>query len=444
MNATIINPPILPPPPPLSTLTPLPPLIPPITDAVLLLVSPVVAYWCLSMIFHFMDSYDLLSKYRLHTPAEVLKRNHVSRGEVMRDVILQQIIQSVVGWVISLSEGIEMRGGEWWEILNLYSKFLQTERWVTGVLQMVGINTAGLEQKVIAGITAIGGDNLLEGAVQFMGLEPTDNGNWRYKLVEIAYWYIFPAARMWFAIFVLDTWQYFLHRLMHESKWLYKTFHSRHHRLYVPYAFGALYNHPFEGLLMDTLGAGIAFKMSGLKVRGGVFFFTFSTMKTVDDHCGYSLPFDPLQYIFWNNASYHDIHHQGWGIKTNFSQPFFICWDRWLGTQWTGGDVSSRYQASRERAATALSRDGLKDEMSKMTNGSSSSYANGSTNGYTNGGLKPRIPNGKPGMQAEESRRQILEDEGANVLYEEDREEREVEAQMERERRDRWNDGEAW
>lgn len=47
-------------------------------------------------------------------------------------------------------------------------------------------------------------------------------------------------------------------------------------------------------------------------------------------------------------------------------------------------------------------------------------------------------------MQAEESRRQVLEDEGANVLYEEDREEREVEAQMERERRDRWNDGEAW
>lgn len=144
----------------------------------------------------------------------------------MRDVILQQIIQSVVGWVISLSEGIEMRGGEWWEILNLYSKFLQTERWVTGVLQMVGINTAGLEQKVIAGITAIGADNLLEGAVQFMGLEPTDNGNWRYKLVEIAYWYIFPAARMWFAIFVLDTWQYFLHRLMHESKWLYSELHS--------------------------------------------------------------------------------------------------------------------------------------------------------------------------------------------------------------------------
>lgn len=102
------------------------------------------------------------------------------------------------------------------------------------------------------------------------------------------------------------------------------TFHSRHHRLYVPYAFGALYNHPFEGLLMDTLGAGIAYKISGLKTRGGVFFFTFSTMKTVDDHCGYSLPFDPLQYFFWNNAGYHDVHHQGWGIKVGSPLNFII------------------------------------------------------------------------------------------------------------------------
>lgn len=66
---------------------------------------------------------------------------------------------------------------------------------------------------------------------------------------------------------------------------------------------------------MDTIGAGMAYKISGLRIRGAMTFFTFSTMKTVDDHCGYALPFDPLQYFFWNNAGYHDVHHQGWGIK---------------------------------------------------------------------------------------------------------------------------------
>jgi sphinganine C4-monooxygenase len=94
-----------------------------------------------------------------------------------------------------------------------------------------------------------------------------------------------------------------------------ETFHSRHHRLYVPYAFGALYNHPFEGLLMDTIGAGLGYKLSGMGPREGMVFFSFSTMKTVDDHCGYALPWDPLQKIFWNNAGYHDVHHQSWGIK---------------------------------------------------------------------------------------------------------------------------------
>lgn len=83
-----------------------------------------------------------------------------------------------------------------------------------------------------------------------------------------------------------------------------------HHRLYVPYAFGALYNHWLEGLLLDTLGAAVAHSMSLMTVRQAVFLFTFSTLKTVDDHCGYALPFDPLQILFPNNAKYHDVHHQ--------------------------------------------------------------------------------------------------------------------------------------
>jgi sphinganine C4-monooxygenase len=78
-------------------------------------------------------------------------------------------------------------------------------------------------------------------------------------------------------------------------------------------------------------------------------FFTASTIKTVDDHCGYKLPWDPIQHMSSNNAAYHDIHHQSWGIKTNFSQPFFTFWDRLLGTMWSG-DTSARYEKSRKAA----------------------------------------------------------------------------------------------
>ncbi|CAN0923667.1 Sphinganine C4-monooxygenase 1 [Linum grandiflorum] len=100
-----------------------------------------------------------------------------------------------------------------------------------------------------------------------------------------------------------------MHRYMHQNKFLYKHIHSQHHRLVVPYAYGALYNHPVEGLLLDTIG-----------------------VKTVDDHCGLWLPGNPFHLFFKNNTAYHDIHHQLYGTKYNFSQPFFVTWDRILGT----------------------------------------------------------------------------------------------------------------
>ncbi|EPS68584.1 hypothetical protein M569_06185, partial [Genlisea aurea] len=134
------------------------------------------------------------------------------------------------------------------------------------------------------------------------------------------------------AMIVLDTWQYFMHRYMHVNQFLYKHIHSQHHRLVVPYAFGALYNHPLEGVLLDTVGGALAFLVSGMSPRASIFFFSFATLKTVDDHCGLWLPGNLFQLCFSNNSAYHDIHHQLYGNKHNFSQPFFVMWDRILGT----------------------------------------------------------------------------------------------------------------
>ncbi|KAL7163905.1 hypothetical protein ACSBR2_039925 [Camellia fascicularis] len=134
------------------------------------------------------------------------------------------------------------------------------------------------------------------------------------------------------AMLVLDTWQYFMHRYMHDNKFLYRHIHSQHHRLVVPYSFGALYNHPLEGLLLDTIGGALSFLLSGMSPRTSIFFFSFATIKTVDDHCGLWLPGNLFHLFFRNNSAYHDIHHQLYGSKYNFSQPFFVMWDRILGT----------------------------------------------------------------------------------------------------------------
>ena len=100
---------------------------------------------------------------------------------------------------------------------------------------------------------------------------------------------------------------------MHINKFLYK-FHSWHHRLYVPYAFGSLYNHPVEALVSDSIGAFITEWATALSPRQTMLLFILSTLKTVDDHSGYRFPWDPVQWLTGNNSDYHDIHHQVCGF----------------------------------------------------------------------------------------------------------------------------------
>lgn len=86
--------------------------------------------------------------------------------------------------------------------------------------------------------------------------------------------------------FLMDTWQYFWHRFFHTNRFLYRHIHSIHHRLYCPYSFGALYNHPIEGFMLDTLGTAVAHACSLMTTRQAILLFGISTLKTVDDHCG--------------------------------------------------------------------------------------------------------------------------------------------------------------
>lgn len=131
---------------------------------------------------------------------------------------------------------------------------------------------------------------------------------------------------------VFDTWQYFVHRYMHLNKFLYRKIHSWHHRIVAPYAFAAQYNHPIDGIVTETLAGAMAFLMSGMSTRTSIFFFSFATIKGIDDHCGLMLPWNPFHMLFRNNTAYHDIHHQLAGSKCNFAQPFFVMWDKILGT----------------------------------------------------------------------------------------------------------------
>ncbi|KAF5100591.1 hypothetical protein D0Z00_001210 [Geotrichum galactomycetum] len=275
------------PPPTYSELKP--PLLSFISDETLSLALPIVVYWIMGLFFQYLNDRDMFPQYRLHTPEELEKRNKCSLAEVVRAVFFQHILQTIAGLVLAFIDEPQKTGFEALEMWNI--------------------------QNFVANMTG--------GTVRLSK-----------SSVWIIYYILEPGLRILFAFLFIDTWQFFLHRYMHMNKFLYRHLHSVHHRLYVPYAFGALYNSILEGFLLDTLGTGVAHLLTGLSAREAIILYTFSTMKTVDDHCGYALPWDPFQVLFPNNATYHDIHHQHFGIKTNFSQPFFIFWDKLFNTEY--------------------------------------------------------------------------------------------------------------
>lgn len=349
-TATSILPPL-----PEFILRPQPPLINGISDSHLSLILMIVAYWGISLLFHWIDAKDFFPQHRLHTPAELLKRNHVSRWEVFRDVILQQLIQTAFGLLLSLFEPEPVHGREDYDVAVWAQRIRLAQQRIPTVFALLGLDTTSLSAQLVGNFPILGG--FLAGGkypdlVQIVTVNEQIMAipvfaNWEIVLAKAVYWVIIPVIQFLLATFIMDTWQYFWHRAMHMNKWLYTKFHSRHHRLYVPYAYGALYNHPVEGFLLDTLGGGVAYLLTGMTARQAMLFFTISTCKTVDDHCGYNLPWDPFQRLTSNNSAYHDIHHQSWGIKTNFSQPYFTFWDSLMGTRWTEKNNSERYRASR-------------------------------------------------------------------------------------------------
>lgn len=144
--------------------------------------------------------------------------------------------------------------------------------------------------------------------------------------------FLVSALQFLIAIVVLDTWNYFGHRYMHTNKFLYKLVHAKHHGLVVPYSYGTVYGHWLDGLLVDNAAGVAAVLISGMTPKMSIYVFSLANIKGVDLHCGMWLPWSPFQMFFGNNAAFHETHHQLKGNHCNYGQPFFLTWDKILGT----------------------------------------------------------------------------------------------------------------
>eukprot|EP00298_Acanthocystis_sp_HF-20_P002717 c1309_g1_i1.p1 GENE.c1309_g1_i1~~c1309_g1_i1.p1 ORF type:complete len:265 (-),score=78.09 c1309_g1_i1:30-824(-) len=137
------------------------------------------------------------------------------------------------------------------------------------------------------------------------------------------------ALRLLGCVVLEDTWHYFAHRLLHH-KLLYKHIHKIHHTYTAPFSFTTEYAHPIE-----TIVLGFGF-MIGLFIFCNHFLLMWLWMMlrlgiSIDQHCGYDLPFNPLKLVpFYSGIRHHDLHHEKFNY--NFSSTF-VWWDRLLGTE---------------------------------------------------------------------------------------------------------------
>ncbi|XP_078441612.1 sphinganine C4-monooxygenase 1-like isoform X2 [Wolffia australiana] len=135
------------------------------------------------------------------------------------------------------------------------------------------------------------------------------------------------------AMLVIDAWEYFSHRLMHESQFMFRNFHRIHHHLQVPYSYGAQYVHLVDAFVSQLVGSVVSVELSGMSAATSAVFFSLLAIKSVDDHCSRWFPrTNPFHRFFRNNVAFHCVHHQVQGFKYNYSTYFLPTWDVLLGT----------------------------------------------------------------------------------------------------------------
>ncbi len=77
-------------------------ILPWISDKHLSLLLPIVCYWGFSLVYQAIDvwQHPFFEKYRIHEPEEVTKRNRVTKSKVIQMVVLQQLIQTILGTLV--------------------------------------------------------------------------------------------------------------------------------------------------------------------------------------------------------------------------------------------------------------------------------------------------------------------------------------------------------
>ncbi|XP_058460580.1 fatty acid hydroxylase domain-containing protein 2-like [Malaya genurostris] len=108
--------------------------------------------------------------------------------------------------------------------------------------------------------------------------------------------YTIPAGLLGFEFFF-----YYSHRLFH-SKYLYKSFHKKHHEWTSPVALAAVYSHPLEHVICSMIPLYLGVWLTKAHLISAWVWVAIALTGTLHDHSGYHLP-------FISSSEAHDFHH---------------------------------------------------------------------------------------------------------------------------------------
>lgn len=144
-------------------------------------------------------------------------------------------------------------------------------------------------------------------------------------------------AQVFVCLLLFDFQSFTWHLLHHKVPWLYRNFHKVHHTFTATSALTAEFSGAWETLSLGFFAASTPVLL-GVHPLTELSFFILNIWLSVEDHCGYDLPWATHHLVpfgLYGGARHHDLHH----LKSRYNYaPYFTHWDRLFGTLYTQED----------------------------------------------------------------------------------------------------------
>lgn len=124
---------------------------------------------------------------------------------------------------------------------------------------------------------------------------------------------------------------YWSHRILH-TPFFYKRIHKIHHEFNNPVSISAIYAHPLEYLIGNSVPTTLGFMILGKRCHFSTFmmWLVIRIFETIDGHSGYEFSWSPYRLLpFSGSSEYHNFHHSH---NVGTFSSFFTYWDTLMGT----------------------------------------------------------------------------------------------------------------